>query len=56
MFGLSSFSEIPFGSLVVATDNNWNEVRDNAYSWTEVSDSASIWQTVSTNSNSWVEV
>lgn len=33
MFGLSSFSQAPFSSLVITSDDGWNEVRGDGNVW-----------------------
>jgi len=36
MFGLSSFSQAPFSSLVITSDDGWNEVRGDGNVWTQI--------------------
>ena len=33
MFGLSSFSQAPFSSLVITSDDGWSEVRGDGNVW-----------------------
>ena len=36
MFGLSSFSQAPFSSLVITSDDGWNEVSGDGNVWNQV--------------------
>jgi hypothetical protein len=36
MFGISSFSETAFSSLVDTRDAGWQEIRNNANGWVEI--------------------